>query len=138
MDDVFGIYAVGSSAEEPLVMEHYGRIAGGYPPPLVLNVEQPANLHCFLELRLNTGREALQYHLVSCTAVTLHIRQQRLEGGCYSDCLNMVVVPARRNLRLSWLIGALFRMVYGCLTPTDVALSVCELTLELDSVVYCI
>ena len=33
MVDVFGIYAVGSSAEKPLVMEHYGRIAVGYPPP---------------------------------------------------------------------------------------------------------
>ena len=60
MDDVFGIYAVGSSAEEQLVMEHYGRIAVGYPPPLVLNREQPANLHCFVELQLDTGREALQ------------------------------------------------------------------------------
>ena len=29
MDDVFGIYAVGSSAEEQLVMGHYGRIAVG-------------------------------------------------------------------------------------------------------------
>ena len=36
MDDVFGIYAVGNSAEEQLVMGHYGRIAVGYPPPLVL------------------------------------------------------------------------------------------------------
>ena len=34
--------------------------------------------------------------------------------------------------RLSWLIGALFRMVYGFLTPTDVALSVCELAVELQ------
>ena len=59
MDDVLGIYAVGSNAEEQLVMGHYGRIAVGYPPPLVLNVEQPANLHRFLELQLNTGREAL-------------------------------------------------------------------------------
>ena len=30
MDDVFGICAVGSSAEEQLVMGHYGRIAVGY------------------------------------------------------------------------------------------------------------
>ena len=63
MDDVFGIYAVGSSAEEQLVVEHYGRIKVGYPPPLVLNVEQPAHLHRFLELQLNTGREALQCQL---------------------------------------------------------------------------
>ena len=63
MDDVFGIYAVGNSAEEQLVMGHCGRIAVGYPPPLVLNVEQPANLHRFLELQLNTGRETLQCQL---------------------------------------------------------------------------
>ena len=34
--------------------------------------------------------------------------------------------------RLSWIIGALFRMVYGYLTPTDVALSVCKLAVELE------
>ena len=33
---------------------------------------------------------------------------------------------------LSWLIGALFRRVHGCLTPTDVALSVCEGAVELE------
>ena len=63
MDDVFGIYAVGNSAEEQLVKEYYGGIAVGYPPPLVLNVEQPADLHRFLELQLNTGGEALQCQL---------------------------------------------------------------------------
>ena len=36
--------------------------------------------------------------------------------------------------RISWIVGALFRMAYGCLTPTDVALSVCELAVELDGV----
>ena len=33
---------------------------------------------------------------------------------------------------MSWIVGALFRMVYGCLTPTDVALSVCKLAVELE------
>ena len=33
---------------------------------------------------------------------------------------------------MSWSVGVLFRMVYGCLTPTDVALSVCELAVELE------
>ena len=56
---------VGSSAEEQLVMEHYGRIAVGYAPPLVLNVEQSANLHRFLELQLNTGGEALRCQLLN-------------------------------------------------------------------------
>ena len=41
-----------------------------------------------------------------------------------------MVVTTKRD-RLSWIIGALFRMVYGCLTPTDVALSVCKLAVEL-------
>ena len=63
MDDVFGIYAVGNSAEEHLVKEYYGGIAVGYPPPLVLNVVQPATLHRFLELQLNTGGDALQCQL---------------------------------------------------------------------------
>ena len=34
--------------------------------------------------------------------------------------------------RLSWLIGALFRMSYGCLTTMNVALLVCELAVELQ------
>ena len=34
--------------------------------------------------------------------------------------------------RLSWLVGALFRMVYGCLIPADVALSVCDMAVELE------
>ena len=34
--------------------------------------------------------------------------------------------------RLSWIVGALFRMVSGCLTPIDVALSVCKLAVELE------
>ena len=55
-------------------MEHYGEIADGYPPPLVFNVEQPASLHRFLELQLNTGREALQCD-VPDYCLTLHIRQ---------------------------------------------------------------
>ena len=55
MDDVLGIYAVGNSAEEKLARGHYGGIAVGYLPPLVLNVTQPVTLHRFLELQLNTG-----------------------------------------------------------------------------------
>ena len=107
-------------------MEHYGMIAVGYPPPLVLNVEQPANLHRFLELQLNTGREALQCQLFNpvysaAKAGERVIRRLAEHGG----------VTSRKD-RLSWRIGALFRMIYGCLTLTDVALSVCELAVELQ------
>ena len=65
MDDVFDIYAAGSNAEEQVGMDHYGRMGVGYPPPLVLNVEQPANLHHFLELQLNSRRKALQCQLLN-------------------------------------------------------------------------
>ena len=34
--------------------------------------------------------------------------------------------------RLPWVVGALFRMVYDCLTPTVVALSVYAMTMELE------
>ena len=89
MDDVFGIYAVWNGAEEQLVREYYSGIAVGYPPPRVLNVEQPADLHRFLELELNTGREALQCQLFHpvYSAVTI------LEGEYYSSYLSMVVAP---------------------------------------------
>ena len=126
MDDVFGVYAVGNDAEEQLVREYYGGIAVGYPPPLVLNVEQPADSHRFLELELNTGRGLLQCLLFNpvYSAVTTGGRiLQRLpeHGGGTS-----------KRDRLSWIIGTLFRIVYGCLTPTDVALSVCKLAVELE------
>ena len=56
MIDMSGIYAVGNSAEEQLIMKHlYCEIAVAYSPPVVLNVEQPASLHGFFELQLNTG-----------------------------------------------------------------------------------
>ena len=55
MDDGFGIYAMGNSAEEQLVRKYYGGIAVGYPPPRVLTLEQPAGLCRFLEVELNTG-----------------------------------------------------------------------------------
>ena len=99
-------------------MGHYGRIVVGYPPPLVLNVEQPANLYRFLEL--NTGREAVQCQLftpVYAAATGGERVLQRLpeQGGGTS-----------KRDRLSWLIGALFRLACGCLTctPTDVTLHV--------------
>ena len=37
-----------------------------------------------------------------------------------------------KNDRMSWIVGALFRMGYGCLTPTDGPLSVCKLAVELE------
>ena len=33
--------------------------------------------------------------------------------------------------RSTWLVSALLRMGYGCLTPTDMALSMCEMSVEL-------
>ena len=118
---------VGSGAEEQLVRECYGGIAVCYPPPLVLNVEPPADLHLFLELELSTGGEALQCQLFNpvYSAVTTGGRiLQRLpeHGG-----------GTTKRDRLSWIIGALFRIVYGCRTPTDVALPVCRLAVELES-----
>ena len=94
----------------------------------MLNVEQPANLHRRLELQLNTGREALQCQLFSPVYSAARggervLQQLPEQGGGTSK---------RDRLSRSWLIGALFRMAYGCLTPMDVALSVCELTVELQ------
>ena len=34
--------------------------------------------------------------------------------------------------RLSWIVVALFRIVYGCRKPTDGALAVCKLAVELE------
>ena len=112
MDDVFSIYAVGNSAEEQLVMEYYGKIAVGYPPPLVLNVEQPASLHRFVELQLNTGGGVLQCQLFNPVYSAVKTRGRVLQrlpehgGG-----------TIKRD-RQSWIAGALFRMAYGCLTLT--------------------
>ena len=43
-----------------------------------------------------------------------------------------MVVALQKRGRMSWIMGALFKMIYVCLTPTDVALSVCELAVELE------
>ena len=106
--------------------EYYGGIAVGYPPPLVLNVEQPADMHRFLAFKLDTGGEALQCQLFSpvYSAVTSRgrvLQQLPDHGG-----------GTTKRDRMSWIVGALFRMVYGCLAPTAVALSVCELAVELE------
>ena len=128
MDDVFGIriHDVGSSAEEKLVKGHYGGIAVGYRPTLVLNVEQPASLRHVLELQLNTGGDALQRQLSNPVCSAVKTRGEVLQRLSEHDG------GTTKRDRLSWIVGALFRMAYGCLTPTDVALLVCELTIELE------
>ena len=57
MDDVFGIYAVSDDAEEKQVSEYFEKVAVGYPPPLVLNVEPVSDSHRFLELMVITAGE---------------------------------------------------------------------------------
>ena len=126
MDDVFVISAVGNSAEEQLVKKYYGRMAVGYPPPLVLNVEQPADLRRFLELQLNTGGEALQCQLFN------HVHSAVRTRGKVLPRLPEHGGGTTKRDRMSWIMGALFRMAYGCLKPTDLALSVCELAVELE------
>ena len=92
----------------------------------MLNVEQPANLHRFLELQLNTEGNALQCQLFNPVYSAVRTRGRVLRRlPEHGD-------GTTKRDRMSWIVGALFRMAYGCLTPTDVALSVCELAVELE------
>jgi hypothetical protein len=52
MDDVLGIVAVSTAAEEAAARAWFKRIATGYPKPLVLNVEPEADRLRFLELEI--------------------------------------------------------------------------------------
>ena len=79
---------------------------------------------------MNPGSEALQcqlfnprpaYSVVNTQGRVLQ-RLHKHGGG----------IRTSKKDRLSWLIGALFRMVYGCLPPTGVALLACEMAVELE------
>ena len=91
----------------------------------MLNVEQPATLHRGLELQLNTGGGALQWQLLN--PVYSAVRT----GGRALQRLPEHGGGTTGQDRLFWFVGALFRMAYGCLTPTYAAVSVCELAVEL-------
>ena len=99
-------------------MEYYGEVTVGYPSPPVLNVEQPASPHRVPEPQQNTGRETLQCQLFNAAYSAVKTRGRVLQRLPEHDG------GTSKNDRLSWLVGALFRMAYGCLTPTDVPLSV--------------
>ena len=49
MDDALGLCAVRTDSEEKQVNEHFDKVAVGYPPPLVLNVEANSHTLRFLE-----------------------------------------------------------------------------------------
>ena len=124
MDDVFGIYAVSNDAEEKLVSEYFGRVAVGYPPTLVLNVEPVSDSHRFLELMVNTAGGNFSCRLWNPVVQALRggermlLRMPGVGGG-----------TAKRD-RLSLLVGDVYRMVQGCYTPRDLMLSVVEMSVE--------
>ena len=52
MDDVLGMIAVSNAAEETAARAWFEKVAGGYPKPLILNVEPEADRLRFLELEV--------------------------------------------------------------------------------------
>ena len=52
MDDVLGIVAVSTAAEETAARSWFEKVASGYPKPLILNVEPEADRLRFLELEV--------------------------------------------------------------------------------------
>ena len=74
---------------------------------------------------MNTGGRALQCHLFSPVYSAVKTRGRVLQrlpehGG-----------GTTIRARLSWIVGALSRMAYGCFTPIIVAFPVCELAVIL-------
>jgi hypothetical protein len=90
----------------------------------VLNVEPVSDSHWFLELVINTAGGSFSCHLWNPVV-------QALRGGDRM-LLQMPGVGGGTTKRdsLSLLVGAVYRMMQGCLTPRDLMLSVVEMSVE--------
>ena len=100
-------YAVSNDAEEELVSEYFGRVAVGYPPTLVLNMEPLSDSHRFLELMVNTAGGNFSCRLWNPVVQALRSGERvrlRMPSVCGGT--------TKRD-RLSLLVGAVYRMVQG-------------------------
>ena len=126
MDDVLGLYAVHTGSEEEQVNTHFERVETSNPPPLVLNVEAKSNTLRFLELTITINADRLRYRLWNSVA------RNTGSGDTVLTRLPMLVGGTNKMGRLSWVVGAIHRIIQGCYGDDAIVLSILELKLELE------
>ena len=125
MDDVLGLYAVSTRTEEEQVNKYFERVAVSYPPPLVLNVEEKSNTLRFLELVITIDADKLSCRLWNSVA------RNTVGSNTVLTRLPMLIGGTNKVGRLSWVVGAIHRVIQGCYGDDGILLSLLELRLEL-------
>jgi hypothetical protein len=107
MDDVLGIVAVSSAAEEAAVRAWFAKVASGYPKPLVLNVEPEADKLRFLELEILVADCDIYCGVFNTQADSL--RQGKLALQRVPDVLS----GSLRGVKLALVTGFVHRAING-------------------------
>ena len=131
MDDVLGLYAVSTGTEEEQSNKYFERVAVSYPPPLVLNVEEKSNTLRFLELVITIDADKLSCRLWNSVA------RDTVGGNTVLTRLPMLIGGTNKVGRLSWVVGAIHRVIQGCYGDDDIVWSLLELRLELAVSGWC-
>ena len=127
MDDVLGLYAVCTGTEEEQVNKYFERVAVSYPPPpRVLDVEEKSNTLRFLELVITIDADKLSCRLWNSVA------RNTGSGATVLTRLPMLIGGTNKVGRLSWVVGAVHRILQGCYGDDGIVLSVLELTRKLE------
>ena len=126
MDDVFGLYAVHTNSEEEQVNEYFDRVAMSYPPTLMLNVEAKSNTVRLLELVITVDADRVSCRLWNSVA------RNTGSGDTVLTRLPMLAGGTNKVGRLSWVVGAIHRIIQGCYGDDDIVLSILEPKLELE------
>ena len=96
------------------------------PPPRVLNVEATANTWRFLELVITTDADRLRGRLWNSLA------RNTGSGDTVLTRLPMLIGGTNKAGRLSWIAGAVYKIIRGCYGADGIVRSVLELKLELE------
>ena len=94
--------------------------------PLVLNVEARSSTVRFLELVNTTDADSLSCRLWNSVA------RNTCSGDTVLTRLPMMCGGTNKVGRLSWVVGAIHRIIQGCYGADDIVLSVLELKLEME------
>ena len=89
-----------------------------HPPTLVLNVEAKSNTVRFLELVITVDADRLSCRLWTSVA------RNTGSGDTVLTRLPMLVGGTHKMGRLSWVVGAVHRIIQGCYGADEIVLSV--------------
>ena len=92
----------------------------------MLNVEARSNTVRFLELVITTDADRLSCRLWNSAA------RNTCSGDTVLTRLSMMCGGTNKVGRVSWIVGAIHRVIQGCYGADDIVLSVLELKLEME------